>query len=329
MNNAVFGKTMEEVRNYQDIRVITNVDQIKELTKKPNYDSIDILDEHLALIHMKKTTISLNKPIYCGVKILDLSKVHMYQFFYEYLKPKYGDNVRLLYMDTDSFIVEILTENVYKDMLDNLNLFDTSDYDKNHPCYSIANKKVIGKFKDELAGAPIIKFCGVRSKMYGIKYNNENKNKNIAYEDKKEEEEITKILIENGYTDRELEYLEKYDMEINNLKAKGIKKAAIGKQIVFETLTNAVENQPIENQIIEQTLIVSKKQQLYTIKQKKIGISWYDDKRYMLDKINQLPLGHYRLKHNEFMTVGQYNLFQDQLQWYKELRRELCGSVAY
>jgi len=104
MNNSVFGKTMEDVRNYQDIHVVTGEEEVLKLSKKATFQSIDILDKDLALVRMRKTTVTLNKPIYCGIKILDVSKVHMYQFLYDYIKPKYPNkNSSLLYMDTDSF----------------------------------------------------------------------------------------------------------------------------------------------------------------------------------------------------------------------------------
>src|SRR3977135_4532256 len=110
---------------------------------------------------MRKTTVKLNKPIYCGIKILDLSKVHMYQFLYDYIKPKYpGKYSTLLYMDTDSFIIEIKTKDIFEDMKEDLQLFDTSDYPKSHPCYSDKRKKVIGKFKHELNGVLISEYCG-------------------------------------------------------------------------------------------------------------------------------------------------------------------------
>src|SRR5437773_1818160 len=115
----------------------------------------------------------------------------MYQFLYDYNKPKYRKNAILLYMDTDSFIIEIKTKNIFEDMKEDLHLFDTSDYQKSHPCYSDKNEKRVGKFKDELKGVPISEECGLRSKMYAYKYNNINKELNQC--NLKEEKEIIKI----------------------------------------------------------------------------------------------------------------------------------------
>ena len=105
-----------------------------------------------------------------GFAILDLSKVLMYQFHYEYMKPKYDCNAKLLFTDTDSLCYEIKTNDIYHDMLEDKELFDTSEYAQDHPLYSIGNKKVLGKMKDETHGIPIQEFIGLRPKMYSILY---------------------------------------------------------------------------------------------------------------------------------------------------------------
>ena len=117
-------------------------------------------------IHNRKTQVCLSKPVYVGMCVLDLSKSVMFDFYYGHLKPLYGDKIRMLYTDTDSLIVHVETEDVYADMMLDSDLYDTSNYATDHPLYSSANKKIIGKFKDELGGKIMTNFIGLRSKMY-------------------------------------------------------------------------------------------------------------------------------------------------------------------
>ena len=109
MSNSVFGKTLENIRNRVDIRLISSDKVAKKLAAKPNYDHCTIFDENLVAVHMKKTKLYLNKPVYLGVSILDLSKSLMYDFHYNYIKTKYGDKAKLLFTDTDSLAYEITT----------------------------------------------------------------------------------------------------------------------------------------------------------------------------------------------------------------------------
>ena len=121
---------------------------------------------------MKKTQIFMNKPIYLGQAILDISKTLMYEFLYDYIKPKYGGKVKLCYMDTDSFIIHVKTEDFYKDISDDVSeWFDTSNYDKNdkRPLPIGINKKVLGMFKDELGGKIMTEFVALRAKAYAFR----------------------------------------------------------------------------------------------------------------------------------------------------------------
>ena len=101
MNNAVFGKTMENVRKYRDIKLVTADKKRSKLVSEPNYHTINSISENLSIIEMKRTKVKMNKPIYLGLSILEISKLLMYEFWYDYMKPRYGDNVKLCYMDTD------------------------------------------------------------------------------------------------------------------------------------------------------------------------------------------------------------------------------------
>ena len=178
MNNSVFGKTMENVPNHRDIKLVTKNRKRNKLVSEPNYHTSKHFSEDLMAIEMRKTKVVMSKPVYLGQAILDISKTLMYEFWYDYLKPKYGDKVKLCYMD--SFIVHIETEDFYKDIaMDVDKWFDTSAYDKddNRPLPIRKNKKVIGKFKDELKGKIMTENCNARAKTYAFRYDNDKENK--------------------------------------------------------------------------------------------------------------------------------------------------------
>ena len=167
MNNSVFGKTMENIRKHRDIKLVTTDKKRSKLVSEPNYHTINLISEDLSITEMKKTKVKMNKPIYLGLSILEISKILMYEFWYDYMKPKYNDNVRLCYMDTDSFIMNIKTNDFYKDISDDVdNRFDTSDYEVKRPLPIGKNKKVIGLMKDELGGEIITEFIALRPKTY-------------------------------------------------------------------------------------------------------------------------------------------------------------------
>ena len=167
MNNSVFGKTMESIRKHNDIKLVTTDKKRSKLVSEPNYHTINLISEDLSIIEMKKTKVKMNKPIYLGLSILEISKILMYEFWYDYMKPKYGNDVRLCYMDTGSFIMNIKTNDVYKDIAnDAKNRFDTSNYEVNRPLPMGKNKKIIGLMKDELGGKMITEFVTLRPKTY-------------------------------------------------------------------------------------------------------------------------------------------------------------------
>ena len=164
----VFGKTLENVRKRVNVKLLRSDEEQKilKLVAKPTFAQQVIFNEHLVGIQNHKEKVLLNKPIYVGMSVLDLSKHLMYDFYYNTLKARYGDKIRLLYTDTDSLIVHVQTEDIYADMAQNLDDYDTSNYPADHPLFSTANKKIIGKFKDELGGKVMTEFIGIRPKMY-------------------------------------------------------------------------------------------------------------------------------------------------------------------
>ena len=122
MNNAVFGKTMENVRKHRDIKLVTTDKRRNQLASEPNYHTTKYFSENLLAIEIKKTKVKINKLVYLHMSILDISKTLMYEFWYDYIKPKYQNNAKLSYMDTDSFIIHIKTEDFYKDIADNVKM---------------------------------------------------------------------------------------------------------------------------------------------------------------------------------------------------------------
>ena len=132
INNSVFGKTMENMSNHRDIKLVTINERRNKLVSEPNYHTSKQFSENLLAIEMKKTKVKMNKPVYLGQAIFDISKTLMNEFWYDYIKPKYQGKAKLCYMDTDSFIIHIKTEDFYKDIANDVEKwFDTSNYDKN------------------------------------------------------------------------------------------------------------------------------------------------------------------------------------------------------
>ena len=170
MNNSVFGKTMENIRNRVNIKLVNDRKKAEKLSAKPNFKHCNIFSENLVDIHTKRTELKFDKPVYLGMSILDISKTLMYDFHYNYIKRKYGDKAKLLF--TDSLMYEIQTEDFYKDIsVDIKDRFDTSNYPPDHPSGipSGFNKKVLGTFKDEVGGKVIDEFVGLRAKLYSYK----------------------------------------------------------------------------------------------------------------------------------------------------------------
>ena len=169
MNSSVFGKTVENVRNHSGINLVPSDKRRKRLVSGPNYHSHEKFSDHLMAIEMKKTRVEMTKPLYLSMSILDISKILMYKFWYDYISPKYGDKAKLCYTDTDSFIIYIKTEDFFEDISNDVKKwFDTSNCCKNdkRPLPIGMIKKVPGLFKDELGGKIITEFVVLRAKAY-------------------------------------------------------------------------------------------------------------------------------------------------------------------
>ena len=206
---------------------------------------------------MKKISLKFDKPVYLGMCILDLSKTLMYDFHYNYIKKKYGDNAKLLFTDTDSLMYEIKTEDFYKDISGDVkDRFDTSDYPPNHPSGIPigVNKKVLGMFKDEVAGRCIEEFVGLRAKLYSYKM--------FEGEESK--------------------------------KCKGIKKLVVKKNITHEDYKKCLFTE--KEQLRKMNVIRSYEHEVYTEEVNKVALCPDDDKRHILEGLTDtLALKHYRI----------------------------------
>ena len=165
MNNAIFGKTMKNVRNNRNIELIITEARGNYLVSEPNCHTTKIFSENLLAIEMKKTQILINKPIYLGLPILEVSKTVMCEFWYDYVKLKYEEKSKLCYMDTDSFIVYIKTEDIHADIAKNVEeRFDSSNNELEIPLPRGKNKKLIRLMKDKLGGKIMKEFAVLRLK---------------------------------------------------------------------------------------------------------------------------------------------------------------------
>ncbi|KYQ50679.1 hypothetical protein ALC60_10222 [Trachymyrmex zeteki] len=263
MNNAVFGKIMENVRDRVDVKLLTKWKGrygAEVMIAKPNFHSRSVFSENLVAIELRKLEVKFDKPIYVGMCILDISKTCLYEFHHEYMAPLFRDKCKIIictYTDTNSLIYHMECDDIYDIMKRDINRFDTSDYSIDN-AYDIplANKKVPGLMKDENNGAVMTDFVGLRAKIYALRVQGRKK---------------------------------------DTKKANGIKSSVVAKSITFEDYTRHL-NDAIE-MTRRQSCIRSKLHEVYTISETKIALSPHDDKRYIVSaSTNTLPWGHYRCK---------------------------------
>ena len=254
MNNSMFGKTMENIRKHRNIKLVNNEEEYLKNVMKPNFKSGTLLGPNLMGCEMGKVRVVMNKPVYLCQAILDLSII-MYEFHYDYMIPKYGDKLKLCYMDTDSLIYSIKTEDFYSDISPDVeSRFDTSGYPNygSRPLPAGKNKKVIGLMKDELGGEIMKEFVSLRPKMYSYRAGNSGPK-----------------------------------------KCKGIKRCVVKKTISFDDYKKCLFSG--ERSHRSQLLFRSRKHEVKTLEVNKLALSREDDKRISINGAASYARGHYRV----------------------------------
>ena len=263
MNNSVFGKTMENVRNRVSIELVKDAERAAKLVNKPDFEELKIFDEFLIAVKRRTTKVWMNKPVYVGMSILDLSKTLMFSFQYEFVKKKW-EKVEVLYTDTDSLVLFVETDDFFKDISgDVAEWFDTNEFAEDHPAVLEGlpivkkNKKKIGLMKDECGGKILTEWVGLRPKLYSF-------------------------LTEEG----------------EKQKAKGLTKAMKNKSLRHENFLKCLRTG--ESQARKQCLFRSRDHHIFTENMVKVALSCDDDKRFVLENgIDTLSLGHVLLKAGE------------------------------
>ena len=258
MNNSVLKKTMENIKNHKDIKLVTSNKKYLKYVMKPNFKGGHPFSKHLFANEMEKREITMNKPVYCGQAILDLSKTLMYDFHYDYMRPKYGSKVKLYYMDTDSFVYKIETKDFYRDIAKDVKKrFHRSGYSKddNRPLSIRENKKKIELKKDDLDGKIMTEFVVLRAKRYAYR---------------------------------------KIDKEVEEKSCKGTKKFVVAEGLTFDDYKTCLFDG--ETTYREQILFENKKHEVYTVNKHKIALNREDDKRVVqADGITTLARGYIAL----------------------------------
>ena len=251
--NSTFGKTIQNVRNLLDSKFCTNKKQLRKWLASPRYNSMKIIAEELVIVFLNRTSVSMNKAYPCGFTILERSKFFMYQQYYEVIKPALG-NCTVLMSDTDSLLLQVRNA-IPTDNIDKLkNQIDFSNYPTSHDRFSLKHKNQLGFWKDELKGATMTDFCGLRSKTYAF-------------------------LVAGGTQNEKL----------LQSKCKGVTKS-YRKQISFEEYKNCVRT--FDRVTLTQYQIRAKTHTIYTAQIEKLCFSSFDDKRFLLNcGVHSLPYG--------------------------------------
>lgn len=258
--NSLYGKSLESKKNRIDFRLVTEREKFLKLSSKPTFKSFHIINRGIVGVEMKQPKVELTQVLYTGTTILDLSKIHLYKFHYDYMLPMYGNDLTVCMTDTDSLLYQIerrKNQCPYDDIIRNSRYFDTSNYPPEDNGYSLRNKRKMGCLKDEGKGrfSPYIYFCGLQSKVYTLE---------------QQKQQDTK-------------------------KGKGIKRSVL-KTISSEDYENTLHQRvPVKRHLYQ--AIRSIKNQMYTVEGEKRGLSAFDDKSYILeDGVSCLPYGHYKIK---------------------------------
>ena len=252
------GKSFENVRLRRNFHLVFKGKKAEQLVAKPTFKSSDIINDDLALIEMLRCKVTLNKPIYVGFCVLEMSKHLMYQFHYQHIKQRYHGNATLCFTDTDSLCYHIKTDDIYADMKENMDLYDTSNYPVDErQLFSKSNAKVVGKMKDECGGAAPREFVGLRSKMYSLQ---------VSKNDQKPK-----------------------------LTAKGVNRTFVKKHVRHEMYLHTLQTRKVTYAKFRH--FKSKRHNVTTVQADKVCLSAFDNKRYILPNgISTLAYGHCRIR---------------------------------
>jgi hypothetical protein len=262
MNNACYGKSLENSRNRRVVDLVFTEEKCLKLTAKPQFGGFKIINEDLVLIDRIQSCVVLDKPMYAGFSILELSKFHMYDFHYNTVKQLYNDKALVCFTDTDSFLYKLTCHDYYEDLCNMYDKFDTSNYDANFKTqtgkvvFSKVNAKVIGKFKDECGSEAAEEFVGLRSKMYSLLVKKSKPSKRTAKG------------VKRGFVNKHV----RHEMYLNTLITR---KSTRAEFVAFRSRAHAVKTMNIA----------------------RVCLSAYDDKRFVLnDQVTTLAYGHYKLR---------------------------------
>ena len=278
---------MMDVRKHRRVDIVGTEEKAMKLAADPTFRSFNVFTDNLFSVERYKSSVKLDKPIYTGISVLDVSKLFMYQYHYDYVKVKYpGTKSKLCFTDTDSFLYILQSDDIYADMLENHQEFDFSGYPNSHKMFrglakddiehlKKKNKKVLNKMKDELNGNPMLEFVAPRVKVYSFTY----------------EKEV--FVDANGNEVDEENAVETKTVISNEKKLKGIKKCVVKRNINHEDYKSTV----FAGTKLYKTMTTfrSLNHQVCTIEQNKLALSCFDDKRYILDDgVSTLAHGHWR-----------------------------------
>jgi hypothetical protein len=267
-NNSVYGKSMEDLLNRMSVKLITNDEECSTFTCKPTFKKFTLIQDNLIAIVMGKTKVTWNKPTYIGAAVLELSKLVMFKFFYEVMRPRYGLKVKMLYSDTDSMLVGVETENLYTDLKDMKEHFDFHKYPLEHPLFDEENKMKVLKFKDELDGRIMLEYVGLKPKMYSMKY----LTKEDTYDVKQSCKGVTYAVKKGLHHDKYKEVLD--------------------------------SGESIRRQM---NVMRSDRMTIYTQVINKIALSGFDDKRYITHE-RSLPYGHHSIDEDYLPPLKKFKL---------------------
>lgn len=304
--NSIYGKCLENKRKRRDIRLVTDPLKFMKLLQHPRYKNSIEFNDHLVGMEFAKKEVMLDKPIAVGFTVLELSKLHMQKFWYEKLKSKYGEDITLMYTDTDSFVFELKCEDYEKEILSLKDDFDLSNFPENHKLYDKENKMKLGKFKIETAHPKkgfhmINEFCVLRSKMYSYVLDNNTEGKRA----KGVGRDAVSFQLKHDH------YKKTLDAQIQEICH------ALGEDFIINKEVEDDESNAANEVTFHR--IRSKNHQLSTVQQTKVSLSAIDDKRIIMkdksiiDKIKTYctyAYGHKDLKEHDAVEHHADDLFE-------------------